>query len=718
MTRSPYAAVAAVALIAGFGLVGYRAAPLMKREPLALNLPFGRLLPPDLSPPDSRLAADLASPGFGVDRTPVGAIEPADAPVPVAPPPPPPRSRLGLFDQMRFNAAAALYRKGNLALADTLGAPIADPIQRAALDWVALKSAPSPERLEAFAAAHADWPALDYINDIREGWLYAKRPPAKVVEAAFAAARPRSLPGWLAPARAAVDEGRGGEAADVVRKIWRERDFNAWTETAVLKDFGGLLTRADHKYRADRLLYAENYGPAMRAAALAGADEVALANARIEAARGPLSPRAIAAVPASLQGDPGLLFARVQDARRGGRTAEADAWLALAPKDPAALVDPDKWWSERRMVAREWLDRGAPARGYWICANAVTSSAPSAVDAAFHAGWIALRFLDDPQTAARHFEAAAAAAITPLARARAGYWQGRAAEAMNKADDARRFYEGAAAYPIAYYGQLAARKLGRDDITPRTPAAVATGDERADATRVIELYYDAGLDDFAAPLAYSAASNWTDAAQIGALGEVIARRGSATTNVLFGKLAMERGFAVDDVAFPTFGLPSFAPLPHSADVASVLAVTRQESEFISRASSGAGAKGLMQIMPATAQMTARRAGVPFDFARLTGDPAFNLQLGAAYLGQLREDEGGSLEMTLAAYNAGAGRVAQWIAAYGDPRSGAVDPVDWVERIPFDETRDYVQRVSENLGVYRARLGGAPDVAQVGRLARE
>jgi soluble lytic murein transglycosylase len=279
---------------------------------------------------------------------------------------------------------------------------------------------------------------------------------------------------------------------------------------------------------------------------------------------------------------------------------------------------------------------------------------------------------------------------------------------MNKADDARRFYEGAAAYPIAYYGQLAARKLGRDDITPRTPAAVATGDERADATRVIELYYDAGLDDFAAPLAYSAASNWTDAAQIGALGEVIARRGSATTNVLFGKLAMERGFA----------LPSFAPLPHSADVASVLAVTRQESEFISRASSGAGAKGLMQIMPATAQMTARRAGVPFDFARLTGDPAFNLQLGAAYLGQLREDEGGSLEMTLAAYNAGAGRVAQWIAAYGDPRSGAVDPVDWVERIPFDETRDYVQRVSENLGVYRARLGGAPDVAQVGRLARE
>ncbi len=136
-----------------------------------------------------------------------------------------------------------------------------------------------------------------------------------------------------------------------------------------------------------------------------------------------------------------------------------------------------------------------------------------------------------------------------------------------------------------------------------------------------------------------------------------------------------------------------------------------------RAASGAGAKGLMQILPATAAMTARRAGIAFDFSRLIGDPGYNLQLGAAYLGQLIDDEGGSLEMALAAYNAGQGRVAQWIAAYGDPRTGAVDSVDWVERIPFDETRDYVQRVSENLGIYRARLGG-PAPATGTRVAGE
>ncbi len=198
---------------------------------------------------------------------------------------------------------------------------------------------------------------------------------------------------------------------------------------------------------------------------------------------------------------------------------------------------------------------------------------------------------------------------------------------------------------------------------------------------------------------------------------MLARRGDARTNVTFGKLATERGFPVDDVAFPTSGLPAFSPLPHSADIASVLAVARQESEFSWRAASGAGAKGLMQILPATAAMTARHEGVSFDFGRLINDPAYNLQLGAAYLGQLIDGEGGSLEMAFAAYNAGVGRVAQWIAEYGDPRSGAVDPVDWVERIPFDETRDYVERVSENLAIYRAMLGAAA-AGQSPKLARE
>jgi len=678
---------------------------------VALTSPTSAALP--LETPPASAERSLGNLVAKADPMPVGAVDPARPPsgVAVTPPSPPPELE-------RFAAAAALYRKGDRKGADGLTAQISDPLQRAALEWVALRTGPDRDRLAAFAASHKDWPAADWMRDLREGWLYSDHAPAATVAALFAQDPPRTPAGILAAARAAIEAGRKDEATRLVRGLWRDSDLDAATEGNLLKEFGALLNRADHKYRADRLLYAENVGAALRAARLAGADVVALANARIQAMRGPLSSQAIAVVPAALQTDPGLLFARIQDARRANRTAEAGAWLALAPHDAATLIDPDKWWTERRMVAREWLDRGNFKSAYELCAGAPTSSVPAHVDAAFHAGWIALRFLNDAPAAAKHFAEASAVALTPLSHARADYWQGRAAEAQGKGDGAQGYYELAAAYPIAYYGQLAARKLGRDAaIAPRTPRLVASGEARSEATRIVELFYQAGLDDFAAPLAYSAARNWSDESQIAALAQVLARRGDARANVDFGKLATERGFPLDEVAFPTFGLPAFSPLPGSADIASVLAVARQESEFSWRAASGAGAKGLMQILPATAATTARRAGVPFDYGRLIGDPAFNLQLGAAFLGQLIADEGGSQEMAFAAYNAGGGRVAQWIAAYGDPRSGAVDTVDWVERIPFDETRDYVERVSENLAIYRARLGAA-EVGHVGKLARE
>jgi soluble lytic murein transglycosylase len=204
------------------------------------------------------------------------------------------------------------------------------------------------------------------------------------------------------------------------------------------------------------------------------------------------------------------------------------------------------------------------------------------------------------------------------------------------------------------------------------------------------------------------------------MAEVVKRFGDAGTQVQFAKMAVVRGYALDEMAFPAAGMPAFVPLARSADTPTVYAVARQESEFIWRASSWAGAKGLMQMLPSTAALTARRAGVEFDYARLIVDPAFNTQLGAALLGQLIEDEGGSRELAFAAYNAGPGRVTQWIAAHGDPRQGTVDLVDWIERIPFDETRDYVERVSENLGVYRQRFADQPPAPPPlsARLARE
>lgn len=655
-----------------------------------------------------------------LDPTPTGSIEPGPSSAPAPGRAPPLETPAEVWpDASGLSAAAALYRKGDQAGGDAVAKEIVDPVSRTALEWAALRLAARPDdaRLAAFAAAHPQWPGGDWVRAEQEAHLYTERPAPARVAALFAAGPPRTPPGQLAAARAALDAGRRDEAIGIVRALWRDGDFDAWAEGVILKEFGAGLTRADHKYRADRLLYAERTGPALRAATLAGADEVALAQARIAAMNGPLTARAIAAVPAALQGDPGFVFAHVQDSRRANRALEAAGWLARAPKEPGALVDPDKWWSEQRMVARELLDLGQIQKAYEICAAAAPASAPARVDAAFHAGWIALRFANDPSAAARHFAAASAVAQTPLSISRAAYWQGRAAEAMGRSEEARGFYDRAAHWPIAYYGQLAAKRLGIEDIALRAPVAIAAGDARDEATRVIALFYAAGLDDLATPLADAAAGRWRDEAQIAALAAVVRAHGDAKTSVEFGKIATERGFALDEAAFPTFGVPNFSPLPHSADLPSVYAVARQESEFGWRAASGAGAKGLMQMLPSTAQGTARRAGVAFDPGRLSADPVFNTQLGAAFLGQLIEDEGGSLELALAAYNAGGGRVAQWLAAYGDPRTGKIDPVDWVERIPYDETRDYVQRVSENLGVYRVRLAATVQPAQAPRVAR-
>jgi soluble lytic murein transglycosylase len=668
---------------------------------------------------DASLAAQLAYadvPGAAPAESALAAISPSLPAVVLAPgelPPPPPLS----------SVAAILYNKGDTAGLAALAKATNDPARRMALEWASLRANahPSFTELSAFLEAHPTWPSRGSLRDRQEGELAAHpQAPAKVAEF-FAGGAPQTSAGKIAAARAAKAMGRNDEASRIIRALWRDGNFDALTEGVILRDFGASLVKADHKYRADRLLYAGYGAAAMRASALAGPDVVALTGARIGAARAPMTAALVKAVPPALRDDPRLLFSRVQYARRAGRIYEAAVLLSLAPSDRAALVSPDRWWSERNMVAAALLDLDEPRLAFEVCdETARPETSEAEVDADFHAGWIALRFLDDAPRAAERFALAAEAADAPLSIARAAYWQGRAAEAMGGAEAARAFYERAASEPIAYYGQLAAQRLGQTRLALRAPKAAAEGDKRDEAVGAVAALYAAGLDDLATSLAFDAARQWRDESQIAAMAEVVKRFGDAGTQVQFGKFALIRGYPFDAMAFPSSGMPAFLPLARSADLPTVYAVARQESEFIWRSASGAGAKGLMQMLPSTAALTARQAGVEFDYARLIADPAFNTRLGAVLLGQLIADEGGSRELAFAAYNAGPGRVTQWIAAHGDPRNGTADLVDWIERIPFDETRDYVQRVSENLGVYRQRFADdpPPPAPVSARMARE
>ena len=555
-----------------------------------------RAPPAEEAQSDANLAAQFAyadipeapPPAVGLGSAGVP-FAPAVAPAPIAPSQPP-----------RVSEAAVLYNKGDAVGLAALAKAADNSAERSALEWASLRADahPSFASLAAFFGAHPSWPSSEWIRGRQEAELAAHAEAPAKVAAYFASAPPQSSAGEIAAARAANAAGRADEAAQIIRALWRDGAFDAFTESVIIREFGASLAQADHKYRADRLFYAGAFGAATRAAALAGSDVLALANARIEAARAPLSAAVLRAVPPALRNDPSLTFARIQYARRAHRVYEAAVLLSLAPQDRAALISPDQWWSERKMVARQLLDLDEPRLAFEVCdQTARPDASEDRVDAAFHAGWIALRFLHDAPVAAERFARAADAADTPLSVARAAYWQGRAAEAMGDSEGAKRFYDRAASAPIAYYGQLAAQRLGQTRLTFRAPKAAAEGDERDEAVSAAEALYADGLDDLANSLAFNAARQWRDESQLAAMAEVVKRFADPGTQVQFAKIAVVRGYALDEMAFPRAAMPAFVPLAHSADMATVYAVARQESEFIWRARHGRAPRASCKCCP-------------------------------------------------------------------------------------------------------------------------
>ncbi|MBX9930682.1 MAG: lytic transglycosylase domain-containing protein [Methylobacterium sp.] len=643
---------------------------------------------------------------------PDAAVTPA-APVPELPDP----SRLarsGDTDVEALRQAIDAYRKGRVGDGDRLRDGFRDPAAKALLEWVAIRAGAGIgfERTVAFTRANPDWPAGPLLRRRAEEALLTEKKSPAVVRAFFASAKPASAPGKFALALAFRNDALNDDAAALVRDLWRSDSFGKTLEARILDAFPGVLTRIDHRFRMERSLLKEDWEQAARAAGYAGSSYVTLVRARRAVEdKSSGAGGALAAVPPALRSDSSYLFSRAQFLRRADKAAEAASVLASAPTNPDVLADGDEWWVERRIVARKLMDLGDATTAYQVASGHSARTVEKRIEAEFHAGWIALRFSNDAANAAKHFAAAATIAETPISQARAAYWQGRAAEALGGLDGAKPFYQRAALQPIAYYGQLARAKLGEASlplrsVVPLDSAARAAFDDRL-CIRALRLLEAASLKDLALPLYIDAASRLTDPAELTALGDLAVETRDSRALVAIGKLAVQRGLPLDAHAYPTIGIPAYeasAAVP-LVEKAMVFAIARQESQFDPRAQSSVGARGLMQMMPATAQRTAKRVSAPYDQDRLTSDPAYNARLGHAHLGELMEDWRGSYILAFASYNAGGGNVKKWIDAYGDPRKSGVDPIDWVERIPFTETRNYVQRVMENLQVYRNRLDG-------------
>jgi soluble lytic murein transglycosylase len=633
---------------------------------------------------------------------------------PARPASPAPSTDLSDSDLATLKQAVMLARAGKTGPASDLQRTLSDSLARKLVEWVLLRSDDNSSdysRYAAFINANPSWPAISRLRRRGEALLWQEQNDPAFVRTTFAKEAPLSAKGHLALARALLALGDRAGAQTQVRAAWRSESLGIDLEDQVADTFKDLLTPADHHNRMEMRLYVEDVDGGLRAANRAGPASVAIAKAWVAVIRkAPNAKTLLEALPAEASHDLGAAFARAQWLRRQEHDADAAALIMSIPKDVGQPMDADKWWEERRVLARKLLDDGAPAAAYQIVRDATMPEKDnSRWEQQFTAGWIALRFVGDAATALTHFARVAQASNAPTTLARAGYWQGRAAEAMGKTNEARGYYEAAARHATAYYGQLARARLGYQDM-PLRPAPELAADRRAavaqlDVVRATQLLYAIGERDLVISFVADLGERSNDIGVLSELGEITARNKDARAMTLIGKPALARGLPLEHYAFPTVGIPDYQAIGPAIDISLVYAIARQESTFWQGDVSSAKAMGLMQVTPEAGKETARRFGVTYDEKRLASDPVYNVQMGAAELADRMGNYRGSYILTFAGYNAGPGRVRDWLARYGDPRDPKIDPVDWVERIPFSETRNYVERVLENLQVYRVRLGG-------------
>jgi soluble lytic murein transglycosylase len=604
-----------------------------------------------------------------------------------------------------------LVRKHRPDDATQAEATISDPVAKKLAEWIVLRSddnGASVERYRAFIATNPSWPSQSFLRRRLEAALWDDHRDDATVWSWFENESPLSAKGKFALARVMIGRGERANAERLVRDAWRNDPMSEDTESTALDLFGALLMPGDQKARMDLMLYGtDQETAALRAAKRLGSGEVALAKARIASNHKAGNARALLeAVPSELRGDAGYIFSKIQLLRREEKFAEAAQLMMSAPKDPGRLYNVDEWWIERRLLARKMLDVNEIRTAYLIARDAALPARDIyKTEQEFTAGWIALRFLTDPATASQHFARIGVGSVNPTALARAGYWQGRAAEAAGRAQEARAAYTAAAEQSTSYYGQLARAKLGLPQIELNgVPAARGRGIERLEIVRAVQLLYALDEREIAIPIFGDMGDNGDPDALVG-LGELAARNSDARGMLLLGKAALNRGLPFDFYAYPVNGIPPFRSIGPDVEQSVIFAIARQESAFNPAVVSPAQAYGLMQVTPDAGKYVCKKYGANFDLGRLKNDPVYNAALGAAELGGLLEDYRGSYIMTFAAYNAGRGSVKKWIDRYGDPRDPKVDAVDWVEQIPFSETRNYVQRIMENLQVYRARFGG-------------
>lgn len=626
--------------------------------------------------------------------------------------------KLSEADQKHVKDALKLYKQRKYSQAWALAEKASDPTAQKLIKWYRYKDEPDffkLSQLQKFWLQNPDWPELDKLRAAAENIILLSSTETK--QDYFKEEEPITTNGLIAQANMLKASGRGKEALGIIRKIWHTKNLSRDAEKTILRKYKKDLTAKDHRKRVDTFLYRgrTSFVPAaLRATKHLSAAERKKIDVRVAGLR---KQRKVGGMIDRLSKkdklDMGVLFARIQFARRRDRDQQAWDFFKLVKHDDADLIgSPDAWWKERRLHVRNALEQKKYKTAYRLAKNHGPLSVNPLNEARFLSGWIALRYLKKPKVAYQHFTDLKSSADGPRSTSRAKYWLGRAALAMKQDQKAQTYFSSGARFFNTFYGQLSQQSLNPKQHQIYLPLPPAPTQEdvdvfyKRDAVRAVLIAHQLGDETLRKRLLHHLRFRITEPGELMLLAHLAKKIQANQDVVRIGKLAMFRGINAAHYAYPVHAIPDFKPLRSMPEPAFYYAIARQESEFNATIISPAGARGLLQIMPSTARYIAKQHKVKYQKAKLLNSPSYNAKLGTAYIGDRLDDFNGSYIKTIAGYNAGQGRVRQWVRKFGNPASSNIDPIDWIERIPFTETRNYVKKVLSNIQVYRSRLGKA------------
>jgi soluble lytic murein transglycosylase len=605
-----------------------------------------------------------------------------------------------------LSAAIAQAEDSNWENAAILARRVSDPIAGEIITWMRLRKGKGDwSDYTAFLKRNPDWPGLKLLRHRGEGAMPGHHAPSAVF-AYFKESPPQTGIGVIRLTEAYEAIGDSDAAKAEAIHAWLNFSMTRDERVTLNKRYEKTLAKY-HVARLDMLLWRNLPKHAAGLYTLVPSGYEQLAKARLGLRKRVKGVNAlISAVPPELLDDPGLSYERFEWRARKGLYDSARDLLVERSVSAKKLGRPEKWAGRRRSYARQEMRNGDNKRAYLIASKHFLSEGSDFADLEWLSGYIALRKLNDPAAALRHFQRFRAAIATPISNGRAGYWQGRAYEALGDKKNAKLAYQFGAQYQTSFYGQLAAEKIGASadaslagrEASPNWREAVFLGSTVFRAA-ILFHYADqsSSSERFLKHLAES-----QDRIGLQQLADIAMEIGRPNIAVRLSKQAARQGHVLPKTYFPVTALAKYVSKVKPEEA---MSIARRESELDQFIISPAGARGLMQIMPGTAQKVANDIGVTYSKAKLTEDWKYNARLGSTYLAEQLEDFDGSFILAFAAYNAGPHRARTWIKTYGDPRKNSVDQIDWIEHIPFCETRNYVMRVVESLHVYRARIKG-------------